>query len=94
MLILLCESITHYFYFPDWASDIQRKPIMNQSPKETGYEIKLNMADEAKFQLLDRKIAVARRELNNLRSDMYSMKKMFVHKFKEVKEMVETGEVP
>ena len=52
------------------------------------------MADETKFQLLDRKIAAARRELNKLRSDMYSMKKMFVHKFKQVKEMLETGEVP
>lgn len=60
----------------------------------TGYEIKLNMADETKVRLLESKIAVARRELNKLRSDMHSIKKMFVHKFKEVKEMVETGEVP
>lgn len=50
------------------------------------------MADQAKFQLLESKIAVARRELNNLRSDMHSMKKMFVQKFKEIKEMVEKGE--
>lgn len=61
---------------------------------ETGYEIKLNMADEAKVKHLERKIAVARKELNKLRSDMNSMKKMFVHKCKQVKEMVETGEVP
>ena len=60
---------------------------------ETGNEIKLNMADEAKVQLLERKIAVARRELNKLRSDMHSMKKMFVHKCKQVEEMVKTGEV-
>ena len=51
------------------------------------------MADEAKLQLLESKIAVARRELNNLRSDMYSMKKMFGQKFKEIKEMVEKGEL-
>ncbi|KAJ7380276.1 hypothetical protein OS493_010992 [Desmophyllum pertusum] len=49
------------------------------------------MADEAKLQLLESKIAVARRELNNLRSDMYSMKKMFGQKFKEIKEMFEKG---
>ena len=52
------------------------------------------MADEKNFQPLESKIALARRELNNLRSDMYSMKKMFAQKFKEIKEMVETGEVP
>ena len=52
------------------------------------------MADEANFQRLESKIGLARRELNNLRSEMYSMKKMFVQKFKEIKEMVETGEVP
>ena len=52
------------------------------------------MADEANFQSLESKIALARRELNNLRSDMYSMKKMFAQKFKEIKGMVETGEVP
>ena len=52
------------------------------------------MADEKSFQPLESKIALARRELNNLRSDMYSMKKMFAQKFKEIKEMVETGEVP
>ena len=51
------------------------------------------MADEKNFQPLESKIALARRELNNLRSDMYSMK-MFAQKFKEIKEMVETGEVP
>ncbi|KAL9986484.1 hypothetical protein ACROYT_G000639 [Oculina patagonica] len=49
------------------------------------------MADEAKFQLLESKIAVARRELNKLRSDMHSMKKMFVQKLKEIKEMAEKG---
>ena len=52
------------------------------------------MADEANFQPLESKIALARRELNNLRSDMYSMKRMFAQKLKEIKEMVETGEFP
>ena len=52
------------------------------------------MADEANYQSLESKIALARRELNNLRSDIYSMKKMFAQKFKEIKGMVETGEVP
>ena len=51
------------------------------------------MADEAKLQLLESKIAVARRELNNLRSDMHSMKKMFAQKQKDIKEMLEKGEI-
>ena len=51
------------------------------------------MADEANYQSLESKIALARRELNNLRSDIYSMKKMFAQKFKEIKGMVETGKV-
>ena len=50
------------------------------------------MADEANVRL-ESKITLARRELNNLRSDVYSMKKMFAQKFKEIKEMVETGEL-
>lgn len=41
---------------------------------------------------LARSVEVARRELNNLRRDLNSMKKMFIQKFKEVKELIEKGE--
>ena len=79
----------------DWAYEsMNSTSFLGTRFLVTGYEIKLNMADETKVRLLESKIAVARRELNKLRSDMHSIKKMFVHKFKEVKEMVETGEVP
>ena len=54
------------------------------------------MADESKLQLevLERKIAVARGELNKLRSDVKSVKKMFVQRFKEVEELVKKGITP
>ena len=51
------------------------------------------MADESKLQVLERKIAVARRELNKIRSDVNSMKKMFIQKFKEVKELSVQGRI-
>lgn len=44
-------------------------------------------------QVLESKIAVARKELHNLRRDVNSLKRMFIHKFNEVKEMVEKGAV-
>ena len=51
------------------------------------------MADESKVQDVERKIAVARRELNNLRSEINSLKKMVVQKFKDVKELIEKGKI-
>lgn len=49
------------------------------------------MADQSTISLA-RSVEVARRELNNLRRDLNSMKKMFIQKFKEVKELIEKGE--
>lgn len=49
------------------------------------------MADQSTI-CLARSVEVARRELNNLRRDLNSMKKMFIQKFKEVKELIEKGE--
>ena len=49
------------------------------------------MADQSTI-CLARSVEVARRELNNLRRDVKSMKKMFIQKFKEVKELIEKGE--
>ena len=49
------------------------------------------MADKSTISLA-RSVEVARRELNNLRRDLNSMKKMFIQKFKEVKELIEKGE--
>lgn len=51
------------------------------------------MADDATNRVLEQKIAVARRELNNLRRDVNSLKKMFIQKFNEVKELLEKGEI-
>ena len=51
------------------------------------------MADDATVRVLQQKIAVARRELNNLRRDVNSLKKMFIQKFNEVKELLEKGEI-
>lgn len=51
------------------------------------------MADDATVRVLEQKIAVARRELNNLRRDVNSLKKMFIQKFNEVKELLEKGEI-
>ena len=49
------------------------------------------MADQSTL-CLARSVEAARRELNNLRRDLNSMKKMFIQKFKEVKELIEKGE--
>ena len=51
------------------------------------------MADDTTVRVLERKIAVARRELNNLRRDVNSLKKMLIQKFNEVKELPEKGEI-
>ena len=51
------------------------------------------MADDATVRVLEQKIAVARRELNNLRRDVNSLKKMSIQKFNEVKELLEKGEI-
>ena len=51
------------------------------------------MADKTTVRVLERKIAVARRELNNLRRDVNSLKKMLIQKFNEVKELLEKGEI-
>ena len=42
------------------------------------------MADELEH--LKRKVFVARKELNNIRKEMSTMKKLFIHKFKELQE--------
>lgn len=49
------------------------------------------MADESTIDVLERNIYVARKELNNLRREVNSLKRMFMQKIKEVKGFVERG---
>lgn len=49
------------------------------------------MADESTIDVLERNIYVARKELNNLRREVNSLKRMFIQKIKEVKGFVERG---
>jgi len=52
----------------------------------------IKMADEANVRFLESKVALERRELNNLRSGLYSMMRMLPQNLKEITEIVETGE--
>ena len=49
------------------------------------------MAHESTIDVLERNIYVARKELNNLRREVNSLKRMFMQKIKEVKGFVERG---
>lgn len=49
------------------------------------------MEDESIIDVLERNIYVARKELNNLRREVNSLKRMFIQKIKEVKGFVERG---
>ena len=50
------------------------------------------MAEESiTLDSLERNICVARKELNNLRQEVNSLKRMFIQKIKEVKGFVEKG---
>ncbi|XP_068740191.1 tRNA (adenine(37)-N6)-methyltransferase-like [Montipora capricornis] len=50
------------------------------------------MAEESALKILEWKVSVARKELNNLRRDVNSLKRMFIQKITEVKESLERGE--
>ena len=52
---------------------------------------KNKMADESALKVLEWKVSVARKELNNLRRDVNSLKRMFIQKITEVKESLERG---
>lgn len=57
----------------------------------TKYYSVRKMADESTVDVLERNVYVARKELNNLRREVNSLKRMFIQKIKEVKGFVERG---